>query len=124
MLTTESCQTTTTASATAEPTPLPKIQEFKIWGFRDYKLKQLPEGRWEVVNIKRGKSLKLFMRNGYLSVNLTDKFGDSHACYLHRIIRQTLDGWNKAPYVGFKDGDRLNLQEENLIWAHNHPSAK
>jgi hypothetical protein len=139
MFTTKSCHTAASETlrtlATASPidyvtapevesSPLPKIKEFKIWGFRDYKLKQLPEGKWEVVNIKRGKALKLFMRNGYLSVNLTDKFGDSHALYLHRIIRQTLDWGDIAAYVGFRDGDRLNLHEDNLIWSQYHPSTK
>jgi hypothetical protein len=108
-----------------EPSPPPsKIKEFKIWGFPDYTLRQLPEDQWEVINTKRGRALKQFLRNGYLSVNLTDRFGDSHACYLHRVIRQSIDRGNIATYIGFRDGDRLNLHEDNLVWSQFHPSTK
>jgi hypothetical protein len=107
-----------------ESSPLPKIKEFTIWGFPAYTLRQLPDDQWEVINTKRGRALKLFLRNNYLSVNLTDRFGDSHALYLHRVIRQTLDGGNIAAYVGFQDGDRLNLHADNLIWTQFHPSTK
>jgi hypothetical protein len=131
MFTTESCQTTSAIASKLGTPPLPitaklglNPNEFTIWGFPAYTLRQLPGGKWEVINTKRGRALKLFMRNGYLSVNLTDKFGESHALYLHRIIRQTLDCGDKAAYVGFRDGDRLNLQEDNLIWSEYHPATK
>jgi hypothetical protein len=140
MITTKSCHTaaretlrTLAAASTklnpinapeVESSPMPKIKEFTIWGFPAYTLRQLPEGQWEVINAKRGKALKLFLRNNYVSVNLTDKFGDSHACYLHRVIRQTIDGGNIAAYIGFMDGDRLNLHADNLVWTQFHPSAR
>jgi hypothetical protein len=84
--------------------------------FPRYDLRPLPDGEWEVANLKTSRVMKQFRRNGYLALNLTDYQGEPQSIYLSRLVLMALTN-DTGKYAKHKDGNQDNNSPENLFWS-------